>query len=161
MNKLNLFSGRAKKRSWFWWGIKMGAILALAMWWWLENLPGEREKSRIIFRPRTQPDGASDNQITIDHEKTGKTEETAADPDDLKVIEGLGPKSAQVLTKAGILTFKALSKMSPDEIHEVLKNAGMRIATPRSWPEQASLAAAGEWEKLKAFQDSLIGGRKA
>jgi len=154
MNKLNPFSGRAKNRSWFWWGIKMGAIMALAIWWWLENLPGEREKSRIIFKPYSQPEDPSGNQITIDHEKI------STDPDDLKVIEGLGPKSAQVLTKAGILTFKALSKMSPDEIYEVLKDAGMRIATPSSWPEQAALAAAGEWEKLKTLQDSLVGGRK-
>jgi predicted flap endonuclease-1-like 5' DNA nuclease len=161
MNKLNPFSGSNKTRSWFWWGIKIGAVMALAIWWWLENLPGEREKSRIIFRPRTQPGGTHDSEITIDDQKPEESEKTSSDPDDLKVIEGLGPKSAQVLTEAGILTFKALSKMSPEEIHEVLKAAGMRIATPRSWPEQAALAAAGEWEKLKDLQDSLVGGRKA
>ena len=31
---------------------------------------------------------------------------------------------------------------------------------PSTWPEQASLAAAGEWDALQALQDELKGGRR-
>jgi hypothetical protein len=30
---------------------------------------------------------------------------------------------------------------------------------PTTWPQQADLAAKGEWDKLKELQDKLDGGR--
>ena len=32
-------------------------------------------------------------------------------------------------------------------------------ALKRTWPAQAEMAAAGEWDKLKAWQDELDGGK--
>jgi hypothetical protein len=37
----------------------------------------------------------------------------------------------------------------------------LRLANPTTWPDQAGLAAAGEWDRLKALQDGLKGGRSA
>ncbi len=79
--------------------------------------------------------------------------------DDLKLIEGIGPKISGVLAEAGVTTFQKLSNLSVDEIKEMLKGK-VRISHPDSWPEQAKLAAEGAMEKLQALQDSLIGGRK-
>ena len=82
-------------------------------------------------------------------------------PDDLKKIEGIGPKIAQILNDAGIYTFSNLSQTPTDRLKNILAEAGNRykMHDPQTWPNQAALAAAGEWEKLKELQDVLDGGR--
>lgn len=87
---------------------------------------------------------------------------TAAGPDDLKKIEGIGPAMARILNEAGITTFAALAAKSPAELQAILDAAGApRITNPATWPEQAALAAAGNWDALQVLQDSLKGGRAA
>ena len=82
-------------------------------------------------------------------------------PDDLKKIEGIGPKIAKLLNDAGIYTFAQLAETSTDQISKILLEAGNRykMHDPTTWPEQAKIAAAGDWEKLKELQDYLDGGR--
>ena len=83
-------------------------------------------------------------------------------PDDLKKIEGIGPKISELLTKAGVPTFEALANSEVDKIKGILAEAGKRyqMHDPTTWPEQASLAAEGKWEELKTLQDELDGGKK-
>mgnify|MGYP002392214741 FL=1 len=81
------------------------------------------------------------------------------EPDDLKIIEGIGPKINSILHAAGVLTFKQLAEMDPVKIMELLTAAGIRLADASTWPEQARLAANGELDALQAYQDSLKGGR--
>jgi len=83
-----------------------------------------------------------------------------SDGDDLSKIEGIGPKIADLLIENGITTFRQLSQTSPQSIMEILQGAGGIYATrnPETWPDQALLAANGEWEKLKEWQDQLDGG---
>lgn len=80
--------------------------------------------------------------------------------DDLKKLEGIGPKIEQVLNAAGIQNFEQLAAMTPDQIKPILEAAGgqFRMHDPKSWPYQAELAAKGEWERLKEYQNLLIGG---
>ena len=81
--------------------------------------------------------------------------------DDLKVIEGIGPKMESVLKDAGILTFRQLSHKSAEQISQILVNSDSRfqVHDPATWPRQAELAANGSWDQLKAWQDELNGGR--
>jgi large subunit ribosomal protein L17 len=90
-------------------------------------------------------------------------EEVAAEADDLEKIEGIGPKISEVLSGAGIATFAQLAEATPEQIREILDNAGSQFAAhdPATWPKQAELAAAGKWDELKAWQDELLGGREA
>ena len=83
-----------------------------------------------------------------------------AEPDDLTKIEGVGPKVAELLAAQGINTYRDLSTTTPDRIREILTVEGGVYATmdPSTWPDQANLAATGEWEKLKEWQDELDGG---
>ncbi len=82
-------------------------------------------------------------------------------PDDLKRIEGIGPKLSGVLQEAGVTTFAALAAKSPDELQVILNTAGVaRISDPATWPEQAALAAEGKHDELAALQDALKGGRR-
>jgi large subunit ribosomal protein L21 len=77
--------------------------------------------------------------------------------DDLKRIEGIGPKTADILNQAGILTFKALAALTPEEIKTILRAAKGR-GVPTSWPQQAKLAAAADWDGLAKLQAELKGG---
>lgn len=80
-------------------------------------------------------------------------------PDDLTIVEGIGPKIGRILNDAGVLTFRQLAGMTPDQIKEIIQAGGIRLADPRTWSEQARLAAAGDLEGLKAYQARLTAGR--
>ena len=82
--------------------------------------------------------------------------------DNLQKIEGIGPKIAELLTKAGIKTFVDLSVAKKTTLKSILEAAGSRykMHDPSTWAKQAKLAAKGEWTKLATLQDELNGGRK-
>lgn len=81
--------------------------------------------------------------------------------DDLKKIEGIGPKIAGLLNDGGIKTFNQLANAKIERLQEILDAAGprYRIHNPGTWPKQAEYAAAGNWDKLKEYQDFLDGGK--
>lgn len=80
--------------------------------------------------------------------------------DDLEIIEGIGPKIAELLHANGVKTFAQLANMSPTDIQPILDKAGpsFRMARPETWPEQADLAARNHWRALLLLQQSLTGG---
>ena len=82
--------------------------------------------------------------------------------DDLSKIEGVGPKIALVLSSNGITTYAQLAKADPAAVQEMLKKSSGRfnMAKPQTWPQQAELAASGNWDALKKLQDELHGGTK-
>ena len=85
----------------------------------------------------------------------------AAQKDNLTKVEGIGPKVNELLNGAGIMTFADLSKASFDTLKGILTDAGSRyqMMDPTTWPQQAGLAANGQWDELKVLQDKLDGGR--
>lgn len=82
--------------------------------------------------------------------------------DDLTKIEGVGPKIALVLSSNGITSYAQLAKADPAAVQEMLKKSSGRfnMAKPQTWPQQAELAASGNWDALKKLQDELHGGTK-
>jgi len=82
--------------------------------------------------------------------------------DDLKIVEGIGPKIEQLLFKAGVTTYGQLAATSVQQLKDILVDAGSRYAMhdPGTWSAQALLAANGEWENLKAYQDFLNAGKR-
>jgi predicted flap endonuclease-1-like 5' DNA nuclease len=81
-------------------------------------------------------------------------------PDDLSVLEGIGPKAQEALTGAGIRTFAELAETDVDRLRQILQAADLRLLDPGTWPEQARLAAAGQTEELQALMSRLRGGRR-
>ena len=81
--------------------------------------------------------------------------------DDLKLIEGIGPKAAEVLVAAGIDTFAKLAKTSAENVKEILDAAEAKVQhlDPGTWAQQAQLAADGKMDELKKLQDELNGGK--
>ncbi len=80
---------------------------------------------------------------------------------DLKIIEGIGPKISAVLTEAGIDTWRKVADSQAEDLKKILTAAGNRfkIHDPSTWPQQAEFAANGNWAKLKEYQDYLVGGK--
>jgi predicted flap endonuclease-1-like 5' DNA nuclease len=83
------------------------------------------------------------------------------EPDDLKLIEGVGPKIEEILNKEGIHTYEQLSETSIIRLAGILKKAGPRfqIHDPSSWPKQAIMARDKNWEALDQLKTQLISGR--
>ncbi len=84
----------------------------------------------------------------------------ATKADDLKKVEGIGPKIAEIFAENGIVTFADLAGTKVDKLKEILEGAGSRYASknPGSWPKQAKMAADGKWDELKEWQDNVKGG---
>ena len=82
--------------------------------------------------------------------------------DDLKVVEGIGPKIEELLHADGIRTWRQLAAADPAHLKQVLDAAGTRfqIHDPSTWPRQAELLADAQWVEFKAYTDHLQGGRE-
>ncbi|MCB0034934.1 MAG: hypothetical protein KDE51_12965 [Anaerolineales bacterium] len=100
-------------------------------------------------------DEAAEDGISIELPREPK-------PDDLQIVEGIGPKIAELLIAAGIYDLADLATAAVDKLQAVLEAAGSRykLAEPSTWPEQAALASKGEMEALQKLQDELKGGRR-
>ena len=107
--------------------------------------------------PAVEPAVAASEEVS---EETA-TAKKAPKLDDLKIIEGIGPKIEQLLKEGGINTWAELAVAPVDRLKEILDAAGPRyqIHDPSTWPAQSKFAAEGQWEELKEYQDMLTGGR--
>ena len=85
---------------------------------------------------------------------------STAKADDLKKIEGAGPKAAEALVAAGVDTFAKVAAMTSEDLSAILSEASANLAhiVTDTWPKQAKLAADGKWDELKVYQDKLDGG---
>jgi predicted flap endonuclease-1-like 5' DNA nuclease len=80
---------------------------------------------------------------------------------DLTIIEGVGPKIAELFQKAGIGTWKDFSETTVEKCQQILEAEGeqFKAHNPTSWPLQAEMAYTGKWEELKKWQDDMLGGK--
>lgn len=97
----------------------------------------------------------------VEAEAKPKKAKKAAEGDDLKIIEGIGPKIADLLINEGIVSFADLAATPAERVKEILDAAGSSYAMhdPTTWAEQAELARDGKWDELKELQDKLNAGR--
>ncbi|MDX8552283.1 hypothetical protein MK851_01415 [Tenacibaculum sp. 1B UA] len=81
---------------------------------------------------------------------------------DLKIVDGIGPKIEELFYNFNINTWKLLSETSVEKCQEVLKSGGnrYRVHKPNTWPKQAKLAYKGKWKELKNLQDNLDGKKE-
>ncbi|PWJ60062.1 hypothetical protein CLV98_101238 [Dyadobacter jejuensis] len=140
-----------------WWQHLLMVVVAVALGYMIGYRSGAAqllESSRERFRL---------NNI-LDHCKKTLSNTMTPKPiaEDLKLIEGIGPKIEELLQAEGIVTFADLAGYSEDKLKAILENAGSRFQMhdPQTWPQQAQLAHDGKWEELKAWQDRLLGGKE-
>lgn len=81
--------------------------------------------------------------------------------DNLEIVEGIGPKIAELLKAAGIDTWLALAESTAEKIREILDGGGsaFQMHDPATWPAQARLAENGDFDGLKKLQDELNAGK--
>ncbi len=95
--------------------------------------------------------------------KAKATRKKKGDGDDLTVIEGLGPKSAQALTTAGVTTYAQVAALSAEELEDIVKvKGGVRVleGQTKTWPKQAQFLVKGDDAGFKKYTDHLVGGRE-
>jgi large subunit ribosomal protein L27 len=82
---------------------------------------------------------------------------------DLKFIEGIGPKIEGLLNDAGINSWKDLADAPIEKLQSVLEEAGARykLHDPTTWSKQAQLAVDEKWDELLEYQENLKGGKEA
>jgi predicted flap endonuclease-1-like 5' DNA nuclease len=87
--------------------------------------------------------------------------QTSNKKDDLKIVEGIGPKIEELCNKAGINTFAELADTSAEKLKGILDAAGSRFQMhdPTTWPAQSALARDSKWDELKKWQDELNKGK--
>ena len=75
--------------------------------------------------------------------------------DDLTLVDGIGPKIAELCTGIGVITWQALAHTDVVALQSMLDAAGSRykMHDPSSWPRQAAFLAAGDWEGFRRFHD--------
>ena len=134
------------------WWVWLIIILMLIIIFWLLF----RKKPEDEIKPSTK---IPQNLSTKTDDLVVPVVKEVAEPDDLKIIEGIGPKIDSILKNAGVNTFSQLSELKPEKIMEILTDADIRLADSTTWPEQARLAALGKMDELQTYQDSLKGGR--
>lgn len=83
-----------------------------------------------------------------------------AQPDDLLVIEGIGPRVSTIVTAAGIRSFAELAAADVERLRGILLDAGLKTVDPTTWPEQAGVAVEGRWDDLRELQRMIKNGRK-
>lgn len=147
---------------WFLLGLVLGLLLAFAIGWFLWGR-GAKEREESLRADLAKARAEVERLTALLGEKeatTGRAAPAAVAPDNLELIEGIGPKVSQLLREQGITTFAQLAVTEVGRLERILRGANLPMLDPRTWPEQARLAAEGKWDALKALQEELKGGRR-
>jgi predicted flap endonuclease-1-like 5' DNA nuclease len=125
-------------------------ILLGLLWLWLRRQQSEEsgkvgsieipvETSKIVLPAEEQPSMpvSKIEPVTATVKTVARKKKSAAKPDDLTVINGIGPKISAVLNAAGITRYNQLAKADAAQLWEILEKASIRLAKPESWIEQA------------------------
>ena len=79
---------------------------------------------------------------------------------DLKKIEGIGPKIEKLLNDAGVISYRQLADTPLSKLKKILADGdpASPVHNPVTWSAQARLADDGQWEALAKWQAVLDGG---
>lgn len=120
--------------SWLLWLVLILFFLIVLIGWWVSRNKG--------------------GQPEVRHEVIGEKP-----ADNLKTLEGIGPKVEKLLNGLGIISFADLAGADFEKVQEALNAAGLQYMNPEGWIDQARLAAKGDKQSLAKLQDELKGGR--
>lgn len=113
----------------------------------------------FLLRPAAQPAVETPARPVAATRATG----FSPDPQDLTIIEGIGPKSKEALNKSGIYTFTQLAQRSPEDLLRIVRDEhGVQVVgnATATWVKQARFIINGDLEGLKLYQERLQAGRE-
>ncbi|HUR30693.1 MAG TPA: 30S ribosomal protein S1, partial [Saprospiraceae bacterium] len=111
----------------------------------------------------TESSTSSDETVVAEPKATkAKAAKSKGEGDDLKIVEGIGPKIEEVLHAAGINSYADLASRSADDLREILlaQSSRNKMFDPTTWPEQAKLASENKMDELQSLKDTLKAGKK-
>jgi predicted flap endonuclease-1-like 5' DNA nuclease len=116
--------------------VAVGIIIKL---WTEEEFDGRRRVTRTTPSPPTpEPTKPVSEAVELEPEIESPVETLAVSPDNLKQVNGIGPKIESLLNENGITTFAQLAETEVSRLQALLVEAGWaRLANPTTWPEQA------------------------
>ncbi|MBK9507990.1 MAG: hypothetical protein IPO04_00300 [Cytophagaceae bacterium] len=125
----------------------------------LKKENSKKISNKKVKEKKVKAEIKSEEKIPIESEPA-KVENKILSYDNLRIIEGIGPKIVEVLKKSGITDFKSLASTSVEKLEDILKNEGPRYAlqNPSTWPMQADLAAKGSFEELEKLKLKIVDG---
>src|SRR5436190_3400930 len=99
----------------------------------VNKTPKKTPPSKVVTKPQPLPEQV----FRVMSGTFGKRIEQ----DDLKLVEGIGPKIAEQLTRHGLKTWADIAAAKPAQIKKVLEEAGDRfhLHDPSTWPEQCKM----------------------
>ncbi|MBT3390887.1 MAG: DUF4332 domain-containing protein [Chloroflexi bacterium] len=127
------FGARRKKWLWMWLGLELGALIGWLLWWWLKEQPRAepgKPTSQLILFP--------DENIPPPPPRRKKIHAPAPISDDLTQINGIGPKYAQILMDAGVMSFHQLAATPLEELQTIFRAAIGRTPNVAPWIEHAA-----------------------
>lgn len=137
-----------------------------------ENLVEDVESTDVVETETTATEQVNETPAEVEtaeesaapvlEEVAAVSEEAASAADDLKIIEGIGPKIEELLHAKGITTFAQVVETSADDIRAILEEAGpnFSIHDPATWAEQATLLRDGKMDEFNALAEELKGGKR-
>lgn len=97
------------------------------------------ETAEIVVPEEVQPPKPASKigAVKAEAKTVTRSKKAAAKADDLTVISGIGPKISGVLNAAGITRYTQLAGADVAQLWQILEKAGIRLAKPENWIEQA------------------------
>ena len=116
-----------------------------------------KNATKTVAKKASTKKSAAAKKAMTPKSKVAKT----SSKDNLKKIEGVGPKIEKLMNAAGIMTWTDLSKTKVATLKNILAEAGPRFKmhNPTTWAKQAKMAAKGDWDGLAKWQAELNGGK--
>lgn len=132
-------------------------LLAVAILFWIWIRRDANAVTSDDAAQAAQAAAAEAERIAKRREVRRDVQPTASiESDDLTRLKGIAAGYQRILNEAGIRTYAALADASADELRAIFSAASRAApAGLETLPKQAELAVAGDWEGLKAYQDSI------
>lgn len=124
----------------------------------LRNAELERELDELRSAPRKRTPAAGSAPLPKQvYNVMSNTFGKRIVPNDLQLVEGIGPKIQEHLKKSGLKTWADVAAVKPAELRKVLAEGGERFQMhdPSHWPTQAKLMAENRWDELRKYQNKL------
>lgn len=149
----------------FWWFL-LGLVAGLILSWLLQKFLRKDPTPEVRYVPAPVAAPVAPQRLMsggVDIGAASLAGFSVKGDDDIIIIEGIGPKIAELFKNNGISTFTQISKLSVPDMLAILDKGGPRfkLANPGSWAQQAKLAAENRWSELKVLQDDLYAGVQA
>ena len=149
---LNMAISPESNRDMFSWTL---GLVALAVFFWLWSRREAMADNDAVAA------GAAEEAVQEAEELVKRTivrrdDDAQAEPDNLTKINGIGAVFETMLNDAGIRSYATLARASVEELEAIIEASGRsRPGRLETWPQQAELAAKGDWDGLKRFVDQL------